>query len=99
MRRLIALLVIAVLGATLYGLYNNSSGISVNGTTVSSTTVRAELAAITHQSHTGLLRHAAGSDELRAGRRRCLDEGVRRDGVGQSARRRVWPSTTTPRRR
>jgi hypothetical protein len=45
-RRLIALLVIAVLGATLYGLFNNSSGISVNGSNVPSTTVRAELLAI-----------------------------------------------------
>jgi hypothetical protein len=45
-RRLIALLVIAVLGATFYGLYNNSSGISVNGATVPSSTVRAELLAI-----------------------------------------------------
>ena len=46
-RRLIALLVIALAGATLYGLSSNSSGISVNGSTVSSSTFRAELAAIT----------------------------------------------------
>ena len=46
MRRLVALLVIALLGATLYGLSNNSSGISVNGSTVSSSTFRNELAAI-----------------------------------------------------
>ncbi|MGD0690842.1 MAG: hypothetical protein ABSA22_00710 [Acidimicrobiales bacterium] len=46
MRRLIALLVIAVLGATLYGLYNNSSGISVNGAIVPSSTIRSELLAI-----------------------------------------------------
>lgn len=46
MRRLVALLVIALLGATLYGLSNNSSGISVNGSTVSSSTFRSELAAI-----------------------------------------------------
>jgi hypothetical protein len=46
MRRLIALLVIAVLGATFYGLYNNSSGISVNGSAVPSSTVRSELLAI-----------------------------------------------------
>jgi hypothetical protein len=45
-RRLIALLVIALVGATLFGLSNTSSGISVNGTTVSNTTIRAELAAI-----------------------------------------------------
>jgi hypothetical protein len=46
MRRLVALLVIAVLGATFYGLYNNSSGISVNGTAVPSSVVRSELLAI-----------------------------------------------------
>jgi hypothetical protein len=45
-RRLVALLVIALLGATLYGLSSNSSGISVNGTTISGSTVRTELAAI-----------------------------------------------------
>ena len=46
MRRLVALLVFALLGATLYGLSNNSSGISVNGSTVSAATMRAELSAI-----------------------------------------------------
>jgi hypothetical protein len=45
-RRLIALLVIALVGATLFGLSNTSSGIAVNGTTVSNTTFRGELAAI-----------------------------------------------------
>ncbi len=45
-RRLVALLVIALLGATFYGLSNNSSGLSVNGTTVSSLNFRSELAAI-----------------------------------------------------
>jgi hypothetical protein len=45
-RRLIVLLVIAVLGATFYGLFNNSSGISVNGAAVPSSTVRSELLAI-----------------------------------------------------
>jgi hypothetical protein len=40
-------LVIALLGATLYGLSNNSSGIQVNGSTLSSSTFRSELAAIT----------------------------------------------------
>jgi hypothetical protein len=39
-------LVLALVGATLYGLSNNASGISVNGHTVSGTTFRAELAAI-----------------------------------------------------
>lgn len=47
MRRLVSLLVIALLGATLYGLSSNSSGLSVNGATVSSSTFRTELAAIT----------------------------------------------------
>ena len=46
MRRLIALLVIALVGATLFGLSNTSSGLSVNGTSVSNTTFRAELVAI-----------------------------------------------------
>jgi hypothetical protein len=45
-RRIVALVVIAFLGATLYGLSNASSGISVNGTTVSNATFRSELAAI-----------------------------------------------------
>jgi hypothetical protein len=39
-------LVFALLGATLYGLSNYSSGISVNGSTVSSSTLRNELVAI-----------------------------------------------------
>jgi len=45
-RRLIALLVTALVGATLFGLSNTSSGLSVNGTTVSNSTFRGELAAI-----------------------------------------------------
>jgi hypothetical protein len=45
-RRLIALLVLALVGATLFGLSNTSSGLSVNGSTVSNTTFRGELAAI-----------------------------------------------------
>jgi hypothetical protein len=40
-------LVIAVLGATFYGLSNNSSGLSVNGSALSSSTFRSELVAIT----------------------------------------------------
>lgn len=51
MRRLVALLVIALVGATLYGLSDNSSGISVNGSTVSGSTVRAELAAISSNAN------------------------------------------------
>jgi hypothetical protein len=45
-RRLVALLVVALLGATFYGLSSNSSGLSVNGSTLSSSTFRNELAAI-----------------------------------------------------
>jgi hypothetical protein len=45
-RRLVALLVLALLGATLYGLSNDSSGIRVNDSSVSNSTFRAELAAI-----------------------------------------------------
>jgi hypothetical protein len=39
-------LVFALLGATLYGFSNYSSGVTVNGSTVSSSTLRGELAAI-----------------------------------------------------
>jgi hypothetical protein len=46
-RRLIVLLVVALLGATWYGISSFSSGLSVNGTTLSASTVRSELAAIT----------------------------------------------------
>ena len=46
MRRLVALLVLSLLGATLYGLSNASSGISVNGTSLSNADFRAELRAI-----------------------------------------------------
>ncbi len=46
MRRLVAILVIALLGATLYGVSNFSSGLTVNGSSVSSANFRAELAAI-----------------------------------------------------
>ena len=53
MRRLVALLVIALLGATLYGLSNNASGISVNGATVSGPTFRSELAAISTNATLG----------------------------------------------
>ncbi len=46
MRRLVALLVFALLGAVTYGLASPSTGISVNGTTVTNATFRAELSAI-----------------------------------------------------
>jgi hypothetical protein len=45
-RRLIALLVFALVGALLYGLSNNASGLSVNGSTISNSTFRSELSAI-----------------------------------------------------
>jgi hypothetical protein len=45
-RRLVALLVIALVGATLYGFSNSSSGIKVNGSTISTSAFRAELNAI-----------------------------------------------------
>ncbi|MGA7834320.1 MAG: hypothetical protein WCA31_03855 [Acidimicrobiales bacterium] len=50
MRRLVALFVIALLGAALYGLSNSSSGVSVNHDTVSGPTLRAELSAISHHN-------------------------------------------------
>ena len=46
MRRLVALFVVALLGAGLYGLSSSSSGISVNHVTVSSSTLRSELSTI-----------------------------------------------------
>jgi hypothetical protein len=45
-RRLVALLVVALLGAGIFGLSSESSGLNVNGTTVSGQTFRAELTAI-----------------------------------------------------
>jgi hypothetical protein len=45
-RRLVAFLVIALLGAAAFGLSSASSGLSVNGTTVSGNAFRSELAAI-----------------------------------------------------
>jgi hypothetical protein len=45
-RRLVALLVIALAGATIFGLSGTSSGLSVNGTSVSNSTIRGELSAI-----------------------------------------------------
>jgi hypothetical protein len=47
-RRLVALFVLALLGATLYGLSNSSSGIDVNHQSVSANTFRTELNAIAH---------------------------------------------------
>lgn len=46
MRRLVALLIIALLGATIYGLTSPSTGVAVNGTTVTNSTFRGELSAI-----------------------------------------------------
>jgi len=45
-RRLIALLVIALLGVTVFGLSGRSSGVGVSGTNVSGSTMRSELSAI-----------------------------------------------------
>jgi hypothetical protein len=45
-RRLVALLVVALLGATIFGLSSESSGLSVSGTGVSGNTFRSELNAI-----------------------------------------------------
>jgi hypothetical protein len=45
-RRLIALLVVALVGATVFGLSNGSSGLGVNGARVSGNTFRSELATI-----------------------------------------------------
>ncbi len=53
MRRLVALLVIALLGATLYGLSNNASGLSVNHSTLAGSTLRGELAAISTNATLG----------------------------------------------
>jgi hypothetical protein len=45
-RRLIALLVVALVGATVFGLSNGSSGLGVNGARVSGSTFRSELTTI-----------------------------------------------------
>jgi hypothetical protein len=46
-RRLLALLIVAVVGAGVYGWSGTSSGLRVNGTDVAASTLRAELTAIT----------------------------------------------------
>jgi hypothetical protein len=45
-RRLVALFVVALIGATLFGLSNSSSGVSVNHDTISASTLRSELTTI-----------------------------------------------------
>lgn len=50
MRRLVALFVVALVGAALYGLSGASSGVSVNHDTVSGSALDAELAAISHNN-------------------------------------------------
>ncbi len=50
MRRLVALFVIALLGAAAYGLSGSSSGITVNNTSLSGATFRTELSAISHNN-------------------------------------------------
>jgi hypothetical protein len=47
-RRLVALFVVALIGASLYGVSGLSSGVSVNHESVSTSTVNAELSAIAH---------------------------------------------------
>jgi hypothetical protein len=49
-RRLVALFVIALIGAGVYGLSGLSSGISVNNTSLSGATFRTELSAISHDN-------------------------------------------------
>ncbi len=50
MRRLVALFVIALIGAGIYGLSGSSSGITVNNTSISGVTFRSELSAISHDN-------------------------------------------------
>lgn len=50
MRRLVALFVIALLGAALYGVSSSSSGIVVNSQTLSANTLDGELSAISHNN-------------------------------------------------
>ncbi|HVA70093.1 MAG TPA: hypothetical protein VNF08_02070 [Acidimicrobiales bacterium] len=50
MRRLVALFVIALLGAGVYGLSGSSSGITVNNTSLSGAAFRTELSAISHDN-------------------------------------------------
>jgi hypothetical protein len=52
-RRLVALFVVALVGAALYGLSGSSSGVSVNHKTVSGYTLDAELAAVSHDRPLG----------------------------------------------
>jgi hypothetical protein len=49
-RRLVALFVIALIGAGVYGLSGSSSGINVNNTSLSGATFRTELSAISHDN-------------------------------------------------
>jgi len=49
-RRLVALFVLALLGATLYGLSSSSSGIVVNNQALSANTLDSELSAISHNN-------------------------------------------------
>jgi len=52
-RRLVALFVVALLGATVYGISGASSGVSANHQGVSSYTLDAELSAISHNANLG----------------------------------------------
>jgi hypothetical protein len=66
-RRLVALLVIALVGATLYGFSNSSSGIKVNGSTISTSAFRAELEAIATTPNLGCYVSALASANVAAG--------------------------------
>jgi hypothetical protein len=60
-------LIIALLGATLYGLSDNSTGISVNGSRVSGSTFRSELAAISTNATLGCYISALDPTSFAAG--------------------------------
>ncbi len=62
MRRLVALVVLSLLGAAFYGLSNSASGIRVNDTTLSGATFRAELSAIA--GNTNLQCHLAALNPI-----------------------------------
>ena len=67
MRRLSLFFIIALLGAGLFGVSNFSSGISANGTKVSSNTFRAELTAISNSQNLQCYVSALSSRSFAAG--------------------------------
>jgi hypothetical protein len=75
-RRLVALFVVALLGATVYGISGASSGVSANHQGVSSYTLNAELSAISHNANLSCYISSldptsyvagAGSDSVKSG--------------------------------